>query len=217
MKPYAAAATKSLQSCPTLCNPRDGSPPGSPVPRTLQARTLEWVAISFSNAWKWKVKVKLLSRVWLLVTSWTATSQAPPSMGFSRQEYWSGVQLQWDLLGLSKCEWRSLILLSLPNNCFINLFSPLEFVLFDQFNIQENLPFQVKEWKRQTTTCARSQAQCFNSWWFLHMHLHAHSQINCQTWLAISLTGNFRFSLGETWLQILTVYEIIFVSRHKPD
>ena len=84
---------KSLQSCPTLCDPRDGSPPGSPVPEILQARTLEWVAISFSNAWKWKVKVKLLSRVWLLVTPWTAAYQAPPSMGFSRQEYWSGVPL----------------------------------------------------------------------------------------------------------------------------
>ena len=56
---------KSLQSCPTPCNPRDGSPPGFPVPGILQARTLEWVAISFSNAWKWKVKVKSLSRVWL--------------------------------------------------------------------------------------------------------------------------------------------------------
>ena len=80
----AAAAAKSLQSCPTLCDPIDGSPPGSPVPGTLQTRTLEWVAISFSNAWKWKVKVKLLSRVRLLVTPWTAAHQAPPSMGFSR-------------------------------------------------------------------------------------------------------------------------------------
>ena len=87
----AAAAAKSLQSCPTLCDPRDGSPPGSPVPGILQARTLEWVAISFSNAWKWKVKVKLLSRVWLLATPWTAAYQAPPSMGVSRQEYWSRV------------------------------------------------------------------------------------------------------------------------------
>ena len=87
----AAAAAKSLQSCLTLCNPRDGSPPGSPVPGTLQARTLEWVAISFSNAWKWKGKVKLLSRVWLLATPWTAAYQAPLSMKFSRQEYWSGV------------------------------------------------------------------------------------------------------------------------------
>ena len=87
----AAAAAESLQSCPTLCNPIDSSPPGSSVPGVLQARTLEWVAISFSNAWKWKVKVKSLSRVWLLVTPWTAAYQAPPSMGFSRQEYWSGV------------------------------------------------------------------------------------------------------------------------------
>ena len=88
----AAAAAKSLQSCPTLCDPIDGSPPGSPVPGILQARTLEWVAISFSNAWKWKVKVKLLSHVWLLATPWTAAYQAP-SVGFSRQEYWSGVPL----------------------------------------------------------------------------------------------------------------------------
>ena len=82
-----------LQSCPTLCNPTDGSPPGSPVPGILQARTLEWVAISFSNAWKWKVKVKSLSRVRLLATAWTAAHQAPPSLGFSRQEDWSGVPL----------------------------------------------------------------------------------------------------------------------------
>ena len=84
---------KSLQSCPTLCDPIEGSLPGSPVPGILQARTLEWVAISFSNAWKWKVKVKSLSRVWLLATPWTAAYQAPPSMGFSRQEYWSGLPL----------------------------------------------------------------------------------------------------------------------------
>ena len=94
----AAAAAKSLQSCLTPCDPRDGSPPGSPVPGILQARTLEWAAISFSNAWKWKGKVKSLSRVWLLVTPWTAAHQAPPSMGFSRQEYWSGVPLPSPLL-----------------------------------------------------------------------------------------------------------------------
>ena len=87
------SAAKSLQSSPTLCDPIDGSPPGPAVPGILQARTLEWVAISSSNAWKWKVKVKLLSRVRLLVTSWTAAHQAPPSMGFSRQEYWSGLPL----------------------------------------------------------------------------------------------------------------------------
>ena len=89
----AAAAAKSLQSCPTLWDPIDGSPAVSPVPGILQARTLEWVAISFSNAWKWKVKVKPLSHVQLLATPWTAAYQAPPSMGFSRQEYWSGVPL----------------------------------------------------------------------------------------------------------------------------
>ena len=89
----AAAAAKSLQSCLTLCDPIDGSPPGSPVPGILKARTLEWVAISFSNAWKWRVKVKSLSSVRLLATPWTAAPQAPASMGFSRQEYWSGVPL----------------------------------------------------------------------------------------------------------------------------
>ena len=82
-----SAAAKSLQSCPTLCDPIDGSSPGSPVPGILQARTLEWVAISFSNAWKWRVNVKSLSRVWLFATPWTAAHQAPPSMGFSRQKY----------------------------------------------------------------------------------------------------------------------------------
>ena len=99
-----AAAAKLLQSCPTLCDPRDSSPPGSPIPGILQARTLEWVSISFFNAWKWNVKVKSLSRVWLLATPWTAAHQALPSMGFSRQEYYSGVPLpspsEW--LGWSK-------------------------------------------------------------------------------------------------------------------
>ena len=91
--PPAAAAAKSLQLCLTLYDPIDSSPSGSPVPGILQARTLEWVAISFSNAWKWKVKVKSLSRVWVLATPWTAAYQAPPSMRFSRREYWSGVPL----------------------------------------------------------------------------------------------------------------------------
>ena len=90
---YTAAAATSLQSCPTLCDPIDGSPPGSAVPGILQARTPEWIAISFSNAWQWKVKVKSLSRVRLLATPLTAAYQAPPSMGFSRQVYWSGVPL----------------------------------------------------------------------------------------------------------------------------
>ena len=86
-----AAAAKLLQTCPTLCDPIDGSPPGSPIPRILQARTLEWVDLSFSNAWKWKVKAKSFSCIRLFTTPWTAAYQAPPSMGFSRQEYWSGM------------------------------------------------------------------------------------------------------------------------------
>ena len=90
---FPAAAAKSLQTCPTLCDPIDGSPPGTSVPGILQARTLEWVVSSFSNAWKWKAKVKSLSRVRLSATPWTAAHQAPPSMGFSRQEYWSGLPL----------------------------------------------------------------------------------------------------------------------------
>ena len=93
MSPAAAAAAKSLQSCPTLCDPIDGSPTGSAIPGILQARTLEWVAISFSDAWKWKVKVKSLSCVRFFQTPWTAAYQAPLSMRFSRQEFWSGVPL----------------------------------------------------------------------------------------------------------------------------
>ena len=98
----AAVAAKSLESCPTLCDPIDGSPPGSPIPGILQARTLERVAVSFSNASKWKRKVKSLSHVRLLATQWTEAYQAPLSMGFSRQEYWSRVpspspKEEWDL------------------------------------------------------------------------------------------------------------------------
>ena len=105
----AAAAAKSLQPCSTLCDPVDGSPPGSSVPGILQARTLEWVAISFSNAWKWKVKVKSLNHVQLLATPWTVAHQAPPSMGFSRQEYWNGLpfpspQIHWFPVNLQTCK-----------------------------------------------------------------------------------------------------------------
>ena len=92
-KPMLLLLLLSRFRCVWLCDPMDGSPPGSPVPGILQARSLEWVVISFSNAWKWKVKVKSLSRVRLYTTPWTAAYQAPPSMGFSRQEYWSGVPL----------------------------------------------------------------------------------------------------------------------------
>ena len=114
----AAAAAKLLQSYLTLCDPIDGSPPGSPVPGILQARTLEWVAISFSNAWKGKVKVKSVSRLQLLATPWTAASQAPPSMGFPRQEHWSGVPLpSLFVVTLTKIE-------SVPHTPFVTLPSP---------------------------------------------------------------------------------------------
>ena len=101
----AAAAAKSLQSCPTLCDPIDGSPPGSPVPGILQARTLEWVAISFSNAWKWKVKVKSLSHVRLLATPWTA---APGSSIHAKcKSPWgqdpSWIQFAFSMLGSNSC------------------------------------------------------------------------------------------------------------------
>ena len=102
-----AAAAKSLQSCPTLCDPIDSSPLGSPVPGILQARTLEWVAISFSNAWKWEVKVKSLNRARLFTTPWTAAHQAPPPMGVSRQEYWSGVPLPSPLNLLISDNWMN--------------------------------------------------------------------------------------------------------------
>ena len=92
-----AAAAKLLQSYPTLCDPIDSSPPGSPVSGILQARTLEWVAISFSNAWKWKVKVKSLGRVWLLVTPQTAAYQAPLSMRFFQARV-----LEWGAIAFSR-------------------------------------------------------------------------------------------------------------------
>ena len=105
----AAAAARSLKSCPTLRDPIDGSPPGFPVPGILQARTLEWAAISFSNAWKWKVKVKSLNRVRLFMTPWTAAYQAPPSKGFSRQEYWSGVPLPSPTVILVGVKWYPIV------------------------------------------------------------------------------------------------------------
>ena len=108
VKASAAAAAKSLQSCPTLCDPMDGSPRGSPIPGILQARTLEWVAISLSNTWKWKVTVKSFSRVRLLATPWTAAHQAPLSMGSSRQEHWSGVPLPSPFVKATNSEIRLL-------------------------------------------------------------------------------------------------------------
>ena len=127
-----AAAAKSLQLCLTLCDPIDSSPPGSAAPGILQARTLEWAVISFSNAWKWKVKGKLLSRVRLLATPWTAAYQAPLSMGFSRQEYWSRVPLPSksvfpDLEKPSKTHTGTLVIVtswSHPHSFLIASYSP---------------------------------------------------------------------------------------------
>ena len=140
----AAAAAKSLQPCPTLCDSIDGSPPGSPVPWILQARILEWVAILFSNAWKWKLKGKSLSHVRLLVTPWTTAYQAPLSMGFSRQEYWSGVPLPWEVavrlfwISLEGLVFLYLLVQNLPQLCVhaVN-FSPLKFLCI--LLLEENL------------------------------------------------------------------------------
>ena len=120
-----SAAAKSFQSCLTLWNPIDNSPPGSPIPGILQVRTLEWVAISFSNAWKWQVKVKSLNRVPLLVTSWTAAYQAHPSMGFTRQEYWSGVPL----CSPHCCKWHYFILF-MAEQCSIVYTNHIFFIHF---------------------------------------------------------------------------------------
>ena len=129
--------------CLTLCDPRDSSPPGSTVPGTLQARTLEWVAISFSNAWKRKVKVKSLSRVLLLATPWTAAHQAPLSMGFSRQEYWSGVpspspQERFSCVQFSQYFWSDevFILFSFQNDVF--KYSSLAVLSFNTWNISSH-------------------------------------------------------------------------------
>ena len=130
---HAAAAAKSRQSCPTLCNPIDGSPPGSPVPGILQARTLEWAAISFSNAWKGKVKVKSLSHVQFFVTPWTAAYWAPLPMGFSRQESWSGVPLP----SLYKPSYLPLVLLKSHLPFLKIIYSPLR-------DLNPPAPFPIK-------------------------------------------------------------------------
>ena len=135
-------------SRPTLCDPIDGSPPGSPVPGILQARTLEWVAISFSNAWKWKVKVKSLSSVWLLATPWTAAYQAPPSMGFSRQEYRNGVPLPSPCgvpLDTKQCPYCRVVGLEVFIDCFIWFILRIMFYLSSSMNSQDNTKFCEKQ------------------------------------------------------------------------
>ena len=142
LKLYHAIA-KSLQSCPTLCDPIDGSPPGSPVPGILQARALEWVAISFSNAWKWKVKGKSLSRVRLLATPWTAAHQAPPSMGFSRQEYWSAFS-RYCTIGLLNTFISSDLLWWIPLSCLPGCWSFLLLHLACYWNPLVYFSFQLE-------------------------------------------------------------------------
>ena len=142
----SAAAAESLQSCPTLCDPIDGSPPGSPVPGILQARTLEWVAISLSSARKWKVKVKLLSRVRLVATPWTAAHQAPPSMGFSRQEYWSGVPLPSPYHGSNPSQIKSLYFNLISRAAWELKLSHRGIFLFDIYN-KSNMCYEL--WRRE--------------------------------------------------------------------
>ena len=142
------AAAKSLQSCPTLCDPIDGSPPGSPVPGILQARTLEWVAISFSSAWKWKVKVKSLSCIQLFAAPWTAAYQAPSSMGFSRQEYWSGLPLHCFL------QWKTLNIMNKPTAFEEN--APWQTDVYILLNASEFIVFYLEDffgffWHLSTT------------------------------------------------------------------
>ena len=152
------AAAKSLQSCPTLCDPTDGSPPGSTVPGILQARTLEWVAIAFSSSRKWKVKVKSLSCVRLLATPWTAAYQAPPSVGFSRQECWRGCHRLLRVLcirhflsplsTLIHCSLYMYVYTSLVASSFLSLILkisqlPQKTLLISGSNFKESLHFEI--------------------------------------------------------------------------
>ena len=151
----AAAAAKSSQSCPTLCDPIDGSAPGSPVPGILQARTLEWVAISFSNAWTWKVKVKSLSRVRLFTTPWTAAYQAPLSMGFSRQEYWSGVPLPSPVACALEC-----------NCCYLEKFSSMARWLWVQYQMRRLVKASRRKDLLKVMSPCVDLSQCpIGAWW----------------------------------------------------
>ena len=146
----AAAAAKSLQSCPTLCDPRDSSPPGSDVPGILQARTREWVAIAFSSAWKWKVKVKSLSHVRLFATPWTVAYQVPLSMGFSRQEYWSGVPFTSPISWLNSDEWR-VAFYGWARKCFLDIESSGEEAVMIVEILTKSLEYyknlMIKQWQ----------------------------------------------------------------------
>ena len=191
----AAAAAKSLQSCPTLCNPIDNSPPGSPVPGILQTRTLEWVAISFSNAWKWKVKVKSLSHARLLAIAWTAAHQAPPSMGFCRQEYWSGVPLPSPMLQKEtfligkrpKTRQWDIVIMRIHEKCSL----PRHIVFSGQWN-------------------------CFNNWWKVNNNCYLPKNTNQPF---VKLIGNEKTSEEgeEQWCESLNRYllKVLFICNGK--
>ena len=179
-----AAAAKSLQSCLTLCDSIDGSPPGSPIPGILQARTLEWVAISFSYAWKWKVKVKSLSRVRPSATSWTAAFQAPPSMGFSRQEYWSGVPLPSPGNGYKGAQLPFFLVLGSTSVTLVQGLTPVA-------------------WGRTQQFVLVPKAWFFLNIWVTHIHTHTHTHTNMHTCIAIfhALYVNFSIiALLTAWL-----------------
>ena len=173
-----AAAAKSLQSYSTLCDPIDGSPPGPSVRGIFQARTLEWVAISFSNAWKWKVKVKSLSSVQFLATPWTAAHQAPLPMGFSRQEYWSGLPLPSPLclkeaqfnLGLGRGGANVNVIN--PEITWEARTQPLTRVTINQGELRRSLMnlcrFQAPQWI--STRCSWDQSVSDSSWEGLRHH-----------------------------------------------
>ena len=168
----AAAAAASLHSCLTLCDPIDGSPPGSAVPGIPQARTLECVAISFSNAWKWKVKVKSFSFVQLLATPWTTAHQAPLSMGFSRQEYWSGVPLPSPEVLIK----RRHIHFSLMGLCiFLNLYTIflMEIIMYELLHLTNN-------------TEKYSHIMLFLKGTWVHARTHTHTETHTQNFSIMS-------------------------------
>ena len=184
---FVAAAAKSLQSCPTLCDPIDSSPSGSAIPGILQARTLEWIAISFSNAWKWKVKVKSLCHVRLFVTPWTAAHQAPLSMGFSRQEHWSGLPFPSPVHESEKWKWSHSVVpnLSDPMGCSPQALPSMGFSRQEYWS-GVPLPFPNMLSRLVITFLPRSKLAWFASMLFNHLtygknlsrsinlHLHHH-------------------------------------------
>ena len=172
-------AAKLLQSCPTLCDPIDGRPPGCPLPGILQARTLEWVAISFSNAWKWKVKVKSLSHVGLFETPWSAAYQAPLPMGFSRQEYWSGLPSPSPMTYLQSRYYGILLLLRTLQMLFITRIKSIFFNKAEQvFYVISHLvsshcayTHTLCAYTHTHTVPTHTHTPCLHT----HTHTHTHS------------------------------------------